>query len=211
MPEKYNVKDVRKVQIGGVGFNDFIMVLFNDGNLYAIGENCQAGQIADRSSAKTFVRITRDVRNVFCGGYHSSILKNDGKLYSLGFNNDGRCGVGKTQNQVRKPKEVPRMQHKVAMASNGCFGTLLTNDGKVYVAGGYIGNYRQVKGTQNKFIKKIVAGLYQFIALDSDGKLYTSTRDYCEDDTLVEYTTLADKYVVDIGLAGRNNYSLILF
>ncbi len=176
LPHGYSHHDIKKVDIGGVGFNDFLMVLFNDGKLYALGKNCYAGQIGKSTTSEDLMCITDDVKDVFCGGFHSSFIKTNGKLYSLGFNNDGRGGVGVTNQHLHEPREVPGMQHRALMAANGCYGTLLTKDGKIYVAGTggsnvISGDYRLVRGTENNFIVKIVSGVNTFLALS--GKLVT--------------------------------------
>ena len=63
-------------------------MLKNDGTLWGCGRDYE-GQLGlgDNSDRTTFTKITTnadDIKSVYCGGYHTFILKNDGTLWGCG-------------------------------------------------------------------------------------------------------------------------------
>ena len=87
-----------------MGFSDHSLILKNDGTLWGCGYNGY-GQLGlgNTNSRTTFTQITTNVDNiksVYCGGYHTLILKNDGTLWSTGYNNYGQLGLGDGSNRT---------------------------------------------------------------------------------------------------------------
>ena len=106
---------------------------------------------------KSFTKIAffegRGVVSIGAGNEHSVFVCVDGRMYVTGYNDNGQCGSGKTE-QVKAPQQVAALEGEEvsqAFVFNGCEHTLVTTkDGKLY-AFGY--NYRgQVKVIQHPFI-----------------------------------------------------------
>ena len=81
-----NVDDIKSVYCG----YGYTFILKNDGTLWGCGDN-QYGQLGlgDTTNRNTFTQITTnadDIKSVYCGGFHTLILKNDGTLWSCGWN-----------------------------------------------------------------------------------------------------------------------------
>ncbi len=172
IPENYDVSDIKDISLGGVGPEDFFMVVFNDGNMYCAGERCAYGQLG-LGIGITITKLTllaRNVEKVFCGGWHTNYITTDGKVWAFGFNDDGRCAVGHN-NTVYLPEQVVDVDGRdVETFANGCFSALLTKQGDVYLAGNIIQRTRdprfsKLKGLHN--IIKVVPTLYSLMALNS--------------------------------------------
>ena len=79
------------------GYN-YTLILKNDDTLWGCGDNTY-GQLGleDRSSRTTFTKITANadnIKSVYCGAEQTFILKNDGTLWSCGYNGYGQLGLG---------------------------------------------------------------------------------------------------------------------
>jgi hypothetical protein len=105
----------------------------------------------DGAVRKSFTKISflegKGVVSVGAGNEHSIFVCEDGKVFVTGYNDNGQCGNGKTE-QVKSPQLVSALAGEditKVFVFNGCEHTLLTTrDGKLY-SFGY--NYRgQVRG-----------------------------------------------------------------
>jgi len=76
----------------------------NDGTLWLWGYNF-FGQLGDRtsvfsrSSPVQTIAYGTDWKQVFCGNYHTAAIKNDGTLWTFGYNNYGQLGDNTTTNK----------------------------------------------------------------------------------------------------------------
>jgi alpha-tubulin suppressor-like RCC1 family protein len=87
------------------------------------------------------------------GNEHSLFVTEDGKVYTAGYNDNGQCGMGSTQ-QVRQPTLIPVLEGEdisQVHVYNGCEHTLaVARDGRIF-SFGY--NYRgQVSLTRELII-----------------------------------------------------------
>ena len=126
------------------------LILKNDGTLWSTGNNYN-GQLGlgDGADRTTFTEITTnvdDIKSVYCGYDHTLILKNDGTLWSTGYNGDGQLGLGDntnrttftqvTTNVVNDVKSLPNQYEdiptiiKVYDLNTGLIETLDTNNFK---------------------------------------------------------------------------------
>ena len=89
-----NVDNIKKIYCGG----DSTFILKNDGTLWGCGNN-QYGHLGlgDGTNRNTFTQITTNANNIkeiYCGTYHTLILENDGTLWGCGRNDYGQLGLG---------------------------------------------------------------------------------------------------------------------
>ena len=82
---------------------DYTFILKNDGSVWACGYN-SSGQLGlgDATNKSKFTQVTTnisDVKQIACGYARTSILKNDGSVWSCGSNNSGQLGLGDTTNR----------------------------------------------------------------------------------------------------------------
>ena len=94
-----NVDNIKSVCCG----YNHTLILKNDGTLWGCGHNGY-GQLGlgDTINRTTFTQITtnvNDIKSVYCGGFHTFILKNDGTLWSTGYNIWGALGLGDNTNR----------------------------------------------------------------------------------------------------------------
>lgn len=153
----------------------------------------------DTSQRKNFSKLTlledKKIVGVGAGNEHTIFLSDDGKIFTCGYNDNGQCGTGWTQ-QVKLPTLIrgPLENENISgvFAFNGCEHTLLkTNDGKVF-AFGY--NYRgqlglgstsseptpkPLKGLLSKKISKISCSYHHSLFYCTDGMLYSCGRNDC--------------------------------
>ena len=89
--------DVKQVACGQ--YHTFI--LKNDGSIWGCGHN-DYGRLGlgDTTQRTTFTQVTininNDVKQIACGQYHTIILKNDGSVWSCGYNGYGQLGLNDT-------------------------------------------------------------------------------------------------------------------
>ena len=92
--------DVKEVSCG----TEFTFILKNDGSVWACGlnDNGELG-LNDTTNRNTFTQVTtninNDVKQIACGNNHTFILKNDGSVWSCGYNEYGQLGLNNTTNR----------------------------------------------------------------------------------------------------------------
>lgn len=115
--------------------------------VYSCGQNSYGELgLGDVTMRKSFTRISsldeKGVVSIGAGNEHSLFVTKEGKLITAGYNDNGQCGIGSTQ-QVRVPTVVQALEDEEIQhvyVYNGCEHTIaVTKEGKVY-SFGY--NYR---------------------------------------------------------------------
>ena len=95
-----NTDDIKSVYCGGY----YTFILEHDGTLWTCGQNDWGELGLGNNTGRTiFTQITtntNDVKSVCCGGNHTFILKNDGTLWSCGWNTSGQLGLGDSSNRT---------------------------------------------------------------------------------------------------------------
>ena len=161
--------------------NSFIIK--NDGTLWGCGENSY-GQLGleDTSNRKTFAMIginTNDINSVYCGDYHTFILKNDGTLFGCGYNAYGQLGLGDTNN--RTTFTIISNVNDVKSIYCGVDCTfMLKNDGTLWGCGSNSGGILGLGDRSNRTVftkitndvKSVSCGYYHTVMLKNDGTLW---------------------------------------
>ena len=89
------------------------LIIKNDGSLWGTGYNGDGRLgLGDVSYITTFTQVTtninNDVKQIDCGDGHTFILKNDGSVWSCGYNNLGQLGLGITGSTNKTFTQIPR-------------------------------------------------------------------------------------------------------
>ena len=148
--------DVKQIACGyEIGSGGFTIIIKNDGSLWACGRNNE-GQLGlgDTTNRNTFVQVTtninNDVKQVACGSFHTVILKNDGSLWSCGYNGSGQLGLSSYTAQNTFTQVTTNINNDVKQITCGSDHTLiLKNDGSVLGAGSS-SSYQLDSGTDSK-------------------------------------------------------------
>ena len=182
--------DVKQVACG----NNHTIILKNDGSVWSCGQNT-SGQLGlgDNTDRTTFTQVTtninNDVKQIACGAAHTFILKNDGSIYSCGYNNYGQLGVGDTTNRNAFTQVTTNINNDVKQIACGQNYTfILKNDGSVWSCGynayGQLGlgtsgssnnksTFTQVTTNINNDVKQISCGSEHAFILKNDGSAWS--------------------------------------
>ena len=179
-----NADDIKEVYCGAF----YTLILKNDGTLWGTGYN-DHGEIGlgDTNNRTTFTQITTntdDIKQVYCGASHNFILKNDGTLWSCGYNNFGGLGLGNNTTRTTFT-QVTANADDVKSVYCGCHYTfMLKNDGTLWSCGNnsngklglgdtsYRTTFTQVT-TNADDIKSVYCGWNHTIILKNDGTLWS--------------------------------------
>ena len=131
-----NINNVKQIACGAY----FTFILKNDGSIWSCGQN-SAGQLGlgNSTTYKTFTKVTTNINNdvaqITCGLYHTFILKNDGTVYSCGYNTYGGLGLGNTTTYNTFTKVTTNISNVKQIACGYHHTVMLKNDGTVWSCG----------------------------------------------------------------------------
>ncbi len=134
------------------------------------------------------VKATGNVTKIAVGYNHSCAIKEDGTLWTWGWNSQGQLGDGTTANK-KTPVQVPDMTNVIAVAAGYYHSVALKSDGTVWAWGGNVygqlGNgtslnsLRPVQVADLENIVAIARGGNHTVALKSDGTVWAwGSNDY---------------------------------
>ena len=179
----------------------FTFILYNDGRLYCSGLN-DKGQLGlnDTTNRNTFTQVTtninNDVKQVACGTEHTIILKNDGTVWSTGYNAYGQLGLNDNTNKKTFTQVTININNDVKQIACGSEYTfILKNDGSLWSCGnnrlltydylyGNLGlgdyddrnTFTQVTTNINNDAKQVVCGGWHTFILKNDGSVWACGR-----------------------------------
>ena len=176
-----------------MGYSEHSLILKNDGTLWGTGYNTY-GQLGlgNTTNRNTFTQITTnvdDIKEIYCGSYHTLILKNDGTLWGCGYNKYGQLGLGDNTNRTTFTQVTTNTDNIKSVCCGYYHTFILKNDGTLWVCGG--NDYGQLglgdTTDRNIFtqiaindIKKIYCGGHQHtFILKNDGTLWSVGRNNC--------------------------------
>ena len=178
-----NADDVKEIYCGQY----YTFVLKNDGTLWGCGQNSY-GQLGlgDNTDRNTFIQITANtdnIKEIYCGENHTFILKNDGTLWSCGWNERGQLGLGDTTNRTTFTQITTNADDVKEIYYGGSHTIILKNDGTLWSTGWNVfgqlglGNntnrniFTQITINTNN-IKSVYCGMHHTIILKNDGTLW---------------------------------------
>ena len=178
-----NTDDVKEIYCG----RNHTFILKNDDTLWGCGQN-NYGQLGlgDNTDRNTFTKITTntdDIKSVYCGGYHTLILKNDGTLWGCGDNSCGQLGLGNTINRNTFTQITTNADNIKEICCGYNHTLILKNDGTLWSCGendvGQLGLgdktnrtvFTQITTNTNN-IKEIYCGAHHNFILKNDGTLW---------------------------------------
>ena len=142
-----------------------------------------------------------DIKQIACGGGHTFILKNDGSVWSCGYNNYGQLGLNDNTNRTTFTQVTTNINNDVKQIACGYYHTfILKNDGSVWSCGNneneQLGlndttkrtSFTQVTTNINNDVKQIVCGSYHTFILKNDGSVYSCGDNYYGQLGLGDYT-----------------------
>ena len=166
-----NADDVKSVYYNGY----HTLILKNDGTLWGCGYNYDGELgLGDTTNRTTFTQITTNadnIKSVYCGGYHTLILENDGTLWGCGLNAYGQLGLGDTTNRSTFTQITTDTNDIKSVYCGDHYTFILKNDGTLWSCGynefGQLGlgdttnrtTFTQVTTNIND-IKSVYCGLY---------------------------------------------------
>ena len=108
-----------------MGLSDHSLILKNDKTVWSCGRNnfSQLG-LGDTAHRYTFTQVTTnadDIKSVYCGGYHTLILKNDGTLWGCGNNVYGQLGLGDTTDRNTFTQITTNADNIKEIYCGGCY------------------------------------------------------------------------------------------
>ena len=150
------------------------MLVKNDGTLWACGDNTvgQLGFGRYEGTYNSFTQVTaninNDVKQIACGYGHTFILKNDGSIWSTGYNDYGQLSLGDTANRPSFNEITSYTNNDIKQIYCGDNHTfVLTNDGSVWCCGyneyGQLGlNDVAIRNVLTRSFMKLTTGMIIF-------------------------------------------------
>lgn len=182
LPER---KKAKSISAGGYS----CLVLTHDNYLYGWGWNklgqLGCGDFMDKKEP-TLIRLNGlNVKEVKCSGRHSLLLTTDGSLYSFGCGEDGRLGLGRSEN-VCVPQRVEALRnYRVVHIGTGFWHNIVGTDcQKVFTWGNGeegklgLGNTRsqetpqEIIALRGHSLKCADGGAWHTIILTTDNKVF---------------------------------------
>ena len=164
------------------GFHSTI-ILKNDGTLWGRGQNNYGqlglGDTNDRGTLTQIITNVDNIKSVYCGGYHTFILKNDGTLWGCG-QSSGQLGLEDTNSKTTFTIIDSNPGNIKSIHCGYNYTIILQNDGTLWGCGyneyGQLGlgdtNRRTIFTKITNNVKSVYCGQYHTLILKNDNTLW---------------------------------------
>jgi len=177
-----------------MGLNYHSIFLLEDGTVRTVGRNdygqCGTSNTNTRQLSLYTIPNLNNVKQIACGGTHTVFLLEDGTVRTVGYNEYGQCGTGKTSSEQLSLYTIPDLNNVKQVACGDDYTVFLLKDGTVRTVGrndyGQCGtgntNTRQlslytIPNLNN--VKQVACGEYHTVFLLKDGTVRTVGNNYC--------------------------------
>lgn len=128
------------------------------------------------------------VKQVSCGGAHTLVLDDAGRVYSMGLNDEGQLGQGTDEEFVAHPQRVQGIEGRVkAIAAGRDNSVCVSEDGRIWVTGsnkkGKLGLGKRSPSRLSSFqvnqylegyhIDKVAVGAMHTLSLSNNGEVFS--------------------------------------
>lgn len=134
---QYLMSGVKKVSLSPAEDSNYALVLMENGDLYSLGYG-EPGSLVTSKQRKSVglcpVKIMNTVADISVGHHFSLIQLQDGRVFSVGRNDLGQCGNGKSTGSIKTPLFI--MSHAISIAAGHYHGMGLQENGDLWIWGG---------------------------------------------------------------------------
>ncbi len=183
-PERFvGISDCKSVS---VGFSH-ALILKDDGSVWAWGNNYRGqlgnGNSGSNSNSDSFVKISGldEIVSISARMHSSMALKNDGSVWTWGYNANGQLGIGSHDDQVT-PNNVVLDKKAIKISAGDYYSIVLLENGTVWAWGindkGQLGDGGQTERTRPAKVSglsdiiDIATGETHSLALKRDGTVF---------------------------------------
>mmetsp|Transcript_14147 Transcript_14147/g.39114 ORF Transcript_14147/g.39114 Transcript_14147/m.39114 type:complete len:563 (-) Transcript_14147:2003-3691(-) len=176
------------------GAPDYYAAITSSRHLYTWGD-CSHGQlghgnkenVTDGPPKKVQALAKEKITQIACGGYHALATTMEGRLFSWGYNGNGRTGQGLTEGDLFVPKIVSGLKTtKVKQVSAGLFHSAFCTEAGELFTFGYGGDGRlglgnetnclvptRVVHLEGKHVAQVSCGSHHTALITKTGSLYS--------------------------------------
>ncbi len=189
---------------------DHSVFLTTEGMAYAIGNNSfgQLGNSTNEHSLDRVVAIRKNEQDIFngiiaieAGDRYTILLKDDGKVYTCGANENGRLGISDDIHDISTPQVNPNIQDVMLISAGTNHAVVVKTDGEAYSWGrgltGELGN----RTTKNSYIPVMVG---PYIIRTDEKNLVLGKTDTKEIKGYVDYFNILNEDIIDINSISKN-------
>ena len=182
-----NADNIKSVCCG----SSHTLILKNDGTVWGCGHNGYGELgLGNNTNKNTFTQITtniNDIKEIYCGGSHTFMLKNDSTLWGCGYNYNGQLGLGDSDDRYTFTEIATNANNIKSICCGSHHTLILKNDGSLWGTGRNncsqlgLGDttdrtiFTQVTTNINN-IKEIYCGAHHAFILKNDGTLWGTGR-----------------------------------
>ena len=182
-----NADNIKSVCCG----SSHTLILKNDGTVWGCGHNGYGELgLGNNTNKNTFTQITtniNDIKEIYCGGSHTFMLKNDSTLWGCGYNYNGQLGLGDSDDRYTFTEIATNANNIKSICCGSHHTLILKNDGSLWGTGRNncsqlgLGDttdrtiFTQVTTNINN-IKEIYCGAHHTLILKNDGSLWSCGR-----------------------------------